>query len=447
MASYQRGLMSENALEFKNCAYPRISWITSHQTGALSIATSSQASRILNIRWVNGGLPDDSDEFELGKLLAQALVNGGCVAVICNTVDHAQKMYQALKPYFPNIADDGFPELDLLHARFLHGDRADREKRTLARFGKPGSKDAVEKAVQRPHRAILVATQIIEQSLDLDFDLMVSEMAPVDLLLQRSGRLQRHERPERPCFQSQPTLWICQTGEKQDGTPDFGGGTEAVYERHILLRSWLELKNRTSIAIPSEIEELIEKVYASRECPADLPGILKRDWQQSADNLVKAVEYEREEAETRWIKRPSFTGDIWKITADPREEDDPAFHPDHQALTRLAGLSVSVLCISEKILPDNREKLKQIYSGKVPPDNAMINILLQNSISLSQPSHKRGIVNAIMERAEKVPEIWRENPLLRHHYLLFFDQNNECSVDNYLVSLHQELGVVIQRNK
>ena len=104
-----------------------------------------------------------------------------------------------MKSYFAGIADDDLPELDLLHARFLWGDRSEREKRSLVRFGKPGSKvkfdDGTEQEVKRPMRAVLVATQIVEQSLDLDFDLMVTEMAPADLLLQRAGRLQRHKRP------------------------------------------------------------------------------------------------------------------------------------------------------------------------------------------------------------------------------------------------------------
>ena len=45
------------------------------------------------------------------------------------------------------------------------------------------------------------------------------------------------------------------------------------------------------------------------------------------------------------LKKPTFSGELWRLTYDPREEDDPTFHPDHQALTRLTGLTIPVICI------------------------------------------------------------------------------------------------------
>ena len=95
-------------------------------------------------------------------------------------------------------------------------------------------------------------------------------------------------------------------GEKQDGTPDFGGGTEAVYERHILLRSWLELKDRTSIAVPGDVEQLIEAVYRERECPENEPENIKLDWKESSEKLKDQLEYEQEEAKERWIKKANL---------------------------------------------------------------------------------------------------------------------------------------------
>src|SRR5581483_7852384 len=117
----------------------------------------------------------------------------------------------------------------------------------LARFGKAGETvtmpDGTSRTVERPARAVLVATQVIEQSLDLDFDLMVSELAPVDLVLQRLGRLHRHARPDRPAHLSTPTLWLIEP-TLEDGVPRFEDGQDLVYDPHILLRSWLELRHR-----------------------------------------------------------------------------------------------------------------------------------------------------------------------------------------------------------
>ena len=113
-----------------------------------------------------------------------AASRGACVAVICNAVDEAIDMYRAL------CRDHEPGKVDLFHARFAMGDRLDIERRVLDRFGKASTPD-------RRRGQILVATQVIEQSLDLDFDLVISDLAPVDLLIQRAGRLWRHmvERP------------------------------------------------------------------------------------------------------------------------------------------------------------------------------------------------------------------------------------------------------------
>ena len=118
----------------------------------------------------------------------------------------------------------------------------------------------------RPQRAVLVATQVIEQSLDLDFDLMVSEIAPVDLLLQRSGRLHRHLR-RRPTGLETPQFIVLCDAETTGPPPEsFGKSIEFVYDRYILLRTWLALRQREKLEVPTEIEALVEAVYGESEC-------------------------------------------------------------------------------------------------------------------------------------------------------------------------------------
>ncbi|MBN0989526.1 CRISPR-associated helicase/endonuclease Cas3 [Amphritea pacifica] len=103
---------------------------------------------------------------------------GGVVAVVCNTVADAQKLYlnvMAAKPGYP---------VDLFHARYAFADRERIEKQVLADYGKEAKRTG----------RLLIATQVIEQSLDLDFDIMISQIAPVEYLMQRMGRLWRHDR-------------------------------------------------------------------------------------------------------------------------------------------------------------------------------------------------------------------------------------------------------------
>ena len=112
-------------------------------------------------------------------------------------------------------------------------DRQEIEDRVLSIYGK-GNTESV-----RPAR-ILIATQVVEQSLDLDFDLMISEYAPIDLILQRAGRLHRHQR-KRPHALRFPELWLIHPEGETHGIPDFGSfedrGQGGVYARSILLRS------------------------------------------------------------------------------------------------------------------------------------------------------------------------------------------------------------------
>ena len=106
---------------------------------------------------------------------------GGCAGIIVNTVKKAQRLAEVLRVELP-----GF-EIVTFHAQFLMPDRAEKERSLLKRLGK-GSGPA-----QRD-RLIVIGTQVLEQSLDIDFDFLVTELCPMDLLLQRIGRLHRHTR-------------------------------------------------------------------------------------------------------------------------------------------------------------------------------------------------------------------------------------------------------------
>jgi CRISPR-associated endonuclease/helicase Cas3 len=451
LEAYVKGIRKEEKevpLELDEIKYPRISWTDGSEFNVKTIGTSLDSTKELQIQMVSGDLPENGGEYVLGKQLQEALADVGCAAVICNTVDQAQKVYQALKPYFPvEDAGDGAPELDLLHARYLYGDRKKREERTLRRFGKPPEKTSVDNEkmkVNRPKRAVLVATQIIEQSLDLDFDLMVTEMAPVDLLLQRSGRMHRHKN-KRPEKLSTPTLWICQP-EEINGVPDFGGGTQAVYDFHILLRSWLEIKDKAVVKIPEDVEALIEAVYdEKRECPAGLSEALKEQWEESKRKQFIDLDYEKGEAENRYIKWPGFSGHLDGIVSDPRDEDDPALHPAHQALTRLAGLTVNVICLyGDGIKACWDKKQEEPLDLNLTLNDEVVRKLLEHSVSVTRFGLTETIIH---DDKNTLPIAWEKTALLRHHRILFFNEQGICLYGNFQLRLDDELGLVTKKRK
>ena len=123
-------------------------------------------------------------------------------------------------------------------------------------------------------RKILIATQVAEQSLDLDFDVMLSDLAPIDLLLQRAGRMWRHERSSKERHYM-PAPQLIDTGLKDDEPPDFGQPLwwGSIYREDILLRTWVLLRDRQEVILPDEIDELVQKVYEEN---VDIPASLQK---------------------------------------------------------------------------------------------------------------------------------------------------------------------------
>ncbi|MGH7297917.1 MAG: CRISPR-associated helicase Cas3', partial [Polyangiaceae bacterium] len=224
------------------CPYPRLTTVTGGRSFTETFVPKREPKSV-HVRWRDGAT--------LPEALATRLERGGCVAWIVNTVRAAQQTYRTLR----RLKADGVIRegvaIDLIHARFPFDARAARERAAEIQFGPDGAK--------RPDAAILVGTQVLEQSLDLDFDLMITELAPVDLVLQRAGRLHRHVRPKelRGAF-PEAELWV-QRPDDEDGAsgPSFGA-SKFIYAESVLLRSWLALRARDTILLPTDIEPLIE---------------------------------------------------------------------------------------------------------------------------------------------------------------------------------------------
>lgn len=192
---------------------------------------------------------------------------GGCVVVIANTVSRAQAIYDEIKNAWDGrirtLTQAGAPEdlcLLLFHARFPAYARQTREEKVLERLGKDG---------KRPQRMILVATQVAEQSLDFDADAMISDLAPVDLLLQRAGRLHRHrQNDDRRRGHTKPTLWVAGLDTwPREAMETYGW--RYVYEPSLLYRTWLALRGMRRVALPTDLDRLVAQVYSDQPLPAN----------------------------------------------------------------------------------------------------------------------------------------------------------------------------------
>ncbi|MBN1757920.1 MAG: CRISPR-associated helicase/endonuclease Cas3 [Chitinispirillaceae bacterium] len=188
----------------------------------------------------NDSLPDDS----LYERITDAINDGAAVGVVCNVVDVAQSITNILRGKCSH-------PVDLFHSRYRFKDRQQKEKNAIDLYGKT--------AVRADGR-VLVATQVIEQSLDLDFDWMITQLCPIDLLFQRLGRLHRHNR-ERPENFSTPFCTVLST-EKNDF-----GAHELIYgDTRVLWRS-REMVGTCGgeIQFPGAYRKWIEIVYGAEE--------------------------------------------------------------------------------------------------------------------------------------------------------------------------------------
>lgn len=200
---------------------------------------------------------------------------GECVLWIRNTVAEAQETFSRLK----SDNREGGPSLALLHARFPYFRREELENDWMDRLGKDGTR--------RPQNGcVLVSTQVTEQSVDIDADLLITDLAPTDMLLQRLGRVWRHERA-RPS--ERPEVWIRSLTLDDDQLRTLSarelqhalGKSARVYAPYVLLRSWREWKQRKSLALPNDIRAILEATYS--EVAMDEPSA----WRELKAELEK----------------------------------------------------------------------------------------------------------------------------------------------------------------
>jgi CRISPR-associated endonuclease/helicase Cas3 len=149
-----------------------------------------------------------------------------------------------------------------LHSRFIKADRSANEESWVAYFGKDGAKTRTQQG------RILVGTQVLEQSLDIDADFLVTRIAPTDMLLQRLGRLWRHTETTRPPTARREAWILSPDLAMAIATPEQEqafGSTARVYAPYVLCRSLEVWQVITSVLLPSQIRGLIEATYLKRQ--------------------------------------------------------------------------------------------------------------------------------------------------------------------------------------
>ncbi|WP_408646679.1 DEAD/DEAH box helicase family protein [Thermus sediminis] len=323
------------------------------------------------------------------------------------------------------VLEDG-TRVFLLHARFPAEERALREALVLKLFGRGGP---------RPERAILVATQVAEQSLDLDFDLLYTDLAPIDLLFQRAGRLHRHERsrPEKHAF---PRLLLGVPEGLGFGKPLYW---DAVYEDFVLLSTWRALEGKASLRIPQDLEGLLQEVYEEEE-PIKFLEDLRERARKSLEKLKERREREAQTAKALSLSDPARLLAYWdegEMVARERLEDDEEKPETQRLLTRLGDPSVAVVPlfrVGEALYLDREGRRRVPLSGELSREEA--ETLFQRAVRLS----RRPIPTTLLR--EDPPKAWRRSGLLKGLRPLEVGRVFMLEKGAFRVDLDPELGVV-----
>jgi CRISPR-associated endonuclease/helicase Cas3 len=339
--------------------YPLLTFV--NRDGGVREEAVSGSAKKMNVKLEkHSGLL--SNAVEIARLTAQRAANGGCFCIIANTVQSAQNIYRELNRFIDKTNSD--IQLLLFHARFLVERRQAIEEQVLELFGKSNHK--------RPNKIILVATQVVEQSLDLDFDEMFSEIAPIDLILQRVGRLHRHDRSNRPTGgKARLHLFL-----PEFGRPDFGLN-ETVYQRFILLKTLAVFAGRDNLNLPQDIRELVEYVY-DLNIPDDTNSYLtdNSDYNDALKKLMDETAEEAGKAEKYLIAEPySPAFKLNRRIGIVFDEDEGEAASYLSAKTRIGDDSIQLLVL------ENGEFLTEL-KGKCSPCRRVLKEIYKHTVNV-----------------------------------------------------------------
>lgn len=360
------------------------------------------------------------DEDKLIETLQEILSDGGIAGVIVNTVRKAQELAEALEKHF------GKEQVDLLHSSFIATDRTEKESQLLDHIGKDAD---------RPHKKIIIGTQVIEQSLDIDFDVLISELAPMDLLIQRIGRLHRHKLVSRPEKINQPTTYVMGIDENFD----FDSGSEAVYGAYLLMRTQKLLPE--FINLPEDISKLVQATYSVDEL--ELSDELATGYKEAKIEHETKIEQKEARAKGFQLDKPDLKG---RKTLVGWLESNYIGESEQK---------------SEAQVRDIEETLEVIALKKTEDGYSFFNSNEELSLKIEQPLIQKEIAKRTLRLPlplsvfYRIDETIRELELFNKKYLrswqfsswlkgelgIIFDENNEFVLNGFCLRYSPKYGL------
>lgn len=382
---------------------------------------------------------DDSVE-QLTDLVSGLCSDGGVALVICNTIKRAQEAFAALEVAFPG-------EVRLHHSAFTGLDRARHEEELLNELG-PGS----NREQGRPTLRIVCGTQTLEQSLDIDADVLITDIAPMDLLIQRAGRLHRHARPDsdRPEKLRSARIYIrgvASTSPK----PEWDSGTAYIYDDALLLTTYQLLTSTVSddgFRRPSDVPGLVQKAY-DFDADHHLPTTWEDRWERARTEFLASSSADKSKSRVFRIPSPGKTGNRLDTLYEQLVRDRSQEEIKATASVRDAESSIEVIPIINDdygyrpLEGGSDDHSTKILEDTTTPDFDTAFRLAASTVRLPAMFTRFDAVwdRSVDELEDQTPEGWMEHYLLKGQVALRLDEKLETTLLGVKIRYSELLGL------
>lgn len=404
--------------------------ITALSSGAVSQRTVPvRRSQTVHVDW----LDDDLDA--LVDAARPVVDGGGCVLVVRNTVSRAVATYHRLREMW----GEG---VSLAHSRFVAKDRLEKDEWLRENFGPDeGDRDG----------RLVVATQVAEQSLDIDFDLLVTDLAPMDLVLQRIGRLHRHDGRFRPAAAENARCLVAglPEGIVPEGAPVLEPGGTAVYGAHLLLRSAALIADLVAqggvLRLPVDIPTLVRRCYSDQVLG---PVSWQPTMAAGAAEFGKEIGALASGASVYLLRRPGDARtavDLLRLNAGEAETDAGA---GKQVRAGDGGFEVIVVEGAEdglRLLPQFQDD--RVIPSSDRPDPETARLLARSMVRVpGWVTSNEGWMNSVLDDlAGNWYPGWQKDPLLSGQLVLLLDTHGQGRIGPFDVTYNTEVGMEVSR--
>lgn len=402
-------------------SYPLLTWTEGDKVKQATVETGDSSHRVA-IRSLNAA--------DWLAPLREAVSAGGCCGVIVNTVQRAQELAQTAREQLPTA------HIMLQHSRFTASDRAAIESEFLRLAGKDSTPE---------DRAglIVIGTQVLEQSLDVDFDVLVTQLCPMDLLLQRIGRLHRHRNRSRPERLAEARCYVLEREEESDS------GSRKVYGDWLLLRTRALLPD--TVLLPQSIPELVQETYREPDATLLADDTLRQAWEAHE----KKIRDKENRADCYRLSAPQKPAARHAKTIDGLLNTRyPADGVRGEAAVRDGVAGISVLAMQER--RDGRicffpwQQVGESLSATHVPDDETAREIVRQRLTLPQLfSYSWEQTSACIDELERINKRrlseWQHSPWLQGELILLFDEQFCAELCGLTLRYTKEYGLITER--